>query len=394
MKAREHGKPKTPPAFLTNIALSIVDFLKKLQRKLIPPQTVLLNYAIGNIVINRSIYVAVELGIADQLKDGPKSIAQLAGETGGDADTLYRIMRTLTSEGIFKAKKNKHFETNNLGRHLQTDLEDSMYTFIKATGSDWANGFWDNILETARTGKDFYEKKYGMNFFDWLRNNSQAQRLFYEAMHGISATSDVPVVNAYDFSGFRTIADVGCGSGSQLLAILRAYPEIDGILFDLPSRVEALESEAGSRENKLNERLRYIPGDFFEFVPDGYDAYLMKSVLHDFDDEKAVEVLSNLSRAVPDDAILLIIENILKEDNNEPDFSKVLDVNFMTMMGGRVRTKNEYSHLLEKSGFRLQRVIPTGTPFSILEARPVLARGINFSTSRPAFVRDAGYAPG
>ncbi len=389
MKEKEPARPKTVPVFLVNIAMGIVDFLKKLQRKLMPPQTVLLNFAIGNIVINRSIYVAVELGIADLLKDGPKSIEKLAEETGADADTLYRIMRTLTSEGIFKAKKDKHFETNKLGKHLQTDIEDSMYDFIKAVGADWTNDIWGDIVKTAKTGKDFFENKYGMNFFDWLRNNSEAQRLFEKAMISISSISDAPVANAYDFSNFNTIVGIGGGNGNQVITILNAFPKLKGFLFDLPLKIERAESNSTFEGNG---RLQYIIGDFFESAPAGFDVYFMKSILRDFDDEKAVEILSNLNRAMRDDSTLLIVESVLKEDNNEPDFSKVLDINVMAMMGGRVRTITEYYKIIEKSGLELKRVIPTASPFCILEVKPVLIPGSNLGTmARRLLKRRAEY---
>lgn len=388
MNKTTSGKPKFLQAFFVNISIVIVDLLKKLQRKLMPPQTVLLNFAIGNTVINRSIYVAAELGIADLLKDGPKSIAQLSKETGADPDTLYRIMRTLTSEGIFKAKKNKYFETNTLGKHLQTDLEDSMYAFIKSTGADWANDIWADILKTAKTGKDFYKNKYGINFFEWLRTDNQARRLFSEGMANISSLSDIPVANAIDFSGFETIVDIGGDNGTQLKAILKAYPGVKGFLFDLPLTIANTKKEHGPIKG-----LQYISGDFFDSVPPGHDLYLMKAVLHDFDDEKAVEILLNISKAMRDDSTLLIVENVIKEDNNESDFSKILDINVMAMMGGRVRTLEEYTALIEASGLRLKRVIPTSSPFSILEVEQVLTPGVNLRTSRSPAERRTDYCP-
>lgn len=388
MNKTTSSKPKFLQAFFVNISIIIVDLLKKLQRKLMPPQTVLLNFAIGNTVINRSIYVAAELRIADLLKDGPKSITQLSEETGADADTLYRIMRTLTSEGIFKAKKNKYFETNTLGKHLQTDLEDSMYAFIKATGADWANDIWADILETAKTGKDFYKNKYGIHFFDWLRSDNQARRLFIEGMANISSISDTPVANAYDYSGFETIVDIGGDNGTQLKAILKLYPSVKGFLFDLPLTIENTKKEHGSIEG-----LQYISGDFFDSVPPGHDLYIMKAVLNDFDDEKTKEILLNISKAMRDDSILLIVENVIKEDNNESDFSKILDINVMAMMGGRVRTLEEYITILEESGLELKSVIPTSSPFSILEVTQVLTPGVNLRTSRSSTVRRTGYCP-
>jgi DNA-binding Lrp family transcriptional regulator len=388
MKKIASSKPKLLQTFLANISVIIVGLLSKLQRKLMPPQTVLLNFAIGNTVITRSIYVVVELGIADLLKDGPKNIKQLSKKTGADEDTLYRIMRTLTSEGIFKAKKNKYFETNLLGKHLQTDLEDSMYSFIKATGADWANDIWGDILKTAKTGKDFYENKYGMNFFDWLRRDAKARRLFTDGMTSISAISDIPVANAYDFSNFDTIVDIGGYNGSQLKTILEAYPGLKGFLFDLPLTIKNTKNK-----NSASERLHYAAGDFFDSVPPGHDLYIMKSVLHDFDDKNAIAILLNISKAMRNDSTLLIVENVIKEDNNESDFSKILDINVMAMMGGRVRTLGEYNMILEDSGLRLNRIIPTSSPYSILEVKQVLTPGLNLRTCRGSTARRTEYCP-
>ncbi len=371
---------------LATISLSIVDVLKKVERKLIPHQTVLLNFAVGNIVINRSIYVAVEFGIADLLKDGPKTIDQLADATGTNPDTLYRIMRTLASEGIFKAQRNKIFGPNELGRYLQTDVEDSLVAFIKSTGADWSNDIWGDILQTTKTGKGFYENKYGMNFFDWLRNNSTAQRLFTEGMANIASFSDSAVTMSYDFSPFESMVEVG-GSGSQIISILKNHSEMKGILYDQPQTLQK-----ARKDEEMKGRLEYIEGDFFEEIPPGHDAYLMKAILHDFDDQRAVELLEQLATAMRDDSTLLIIENLVKEDDNESDFGKILDVNVMAMMGGRVRTKEEYSQIIEAAGMELKRLISTGSPYSILEVKQVEIPGLKpGSASRSSVVRRSNF---
>jgi DNA-binding Lrp family transcriptional regulator len=362
---------KPVQVLLMNIAVGFVDFLGKLQTKLLPPQFVLLKYAIGNVVTNRSIYVAAELGIADLLKDGPKTIEQLAKETDTNADTLYRIMRTLTGAGIFKAKKNRLFETNNLGTHLRTDLEDSMVSFIKVAGSEWVNDIWGGLLKTTKTGKDFYENKYGMNFFEWLRDNSEAQRVFDEGMTSVSALSDIPVSKAYDFSSFKTLVDVGGGYGSQMITILNTCPHLKAFIYDLPLTIKIINEDNIIKQSDLDGKLECIAGDFFESVPAGYDAYFMKSILHDWEDEKAVKILTNCRKAMRNDSKLLIVENVLKDDENAPDFSKVLDINVLALMGGRVRTKTEYGQILDASGLKLTRVIPTASPFSIIEAKPI-----------------------
>lgn len=355
---------------LMNIALGVVDFLGKLRRGILPPQAVLLNYAIGYNVVNRSIYVAAELGIADLLKDGPKSIEQLAEESGANADSLLRIMRTLASEGIFKAKGKEEFATNRLGKQLQSDLEDSMCAFIKAAGANWANDVWNDVLKTAKTGKDYYENTYGENIFEWLKNNPEAQKVFDVGMTSTSAISDIPVAEAYDFSSFDSIVDLGGGYGGQILAILKANPKLKGVLFDLPLTIETVKKEKINEKSGLNGRLECIAGSFFESIPEGHDAYFMKNILHDWDDPHVVEILSNCRKAMRDDSTMLVVDNIIKEDYNEQDFNKLLDVSLLTMFGGRVRTRSEWSQLFEKSGLKLKKIIPTPSPFILLEAKP------------------------
>jgi hypothetical protein len=280
-------------------------------------------------------------------------------------------MRTLTSAGIFRAKKNRYFKTNKLGQHMQSDLEDSMYAFIKIMGENWITDIFQNLLQTTKTGKDFYENTYGQNFFEWLKNNEEAQTEFDVAMTNISAMSDAPVVEAYDFSKFKTLVDIGGGHGSQIVGILKSSPHLKGILFDLPSAIESLHKDEITKNITPAGRIEFKEGNFFESVPDGYDSYFMKSILHDWDDEKAVLILSNCRKAMRKDSLLIITEHILKEDDNIPDFGKVLDINVLALMGGRVRTKTEYNEIFEKAGLELKRIIPTLSPFVLLEVAPI-----------------------
>lgn len=367
----ESKAPKSPPVFLVNIANRIVEFLQRLQTKLLTPQVVLLNYVIGNVVIYRSVYVAAELKIADLLKHKPMTIDQLAKVTGTNSDSLLRIMRTLTSAGIFKAKKRGYFDTNRLGRYLQSDIEDSMYYFVKVTGSEWVTEIWSDLLETTKTGKDHYETKYGMDFFEWLRTNKDAQKLFNEGAGGISTISDKPIASAYAFSGFKTLIDLGGGKGSQIMTLLRTFPGLKCVLFELPLTIENIKKSGIHNKEEISGRLEYIAGDFLGSVPSGYDCYFMKSILHDFDDRDCIKILTNCREAIGNKATLLVVDHVMKEDYNVPDFSKVLDVNLAVLMGGKVRTKLEYANLLEKAAFELKREIFTASPFNILEARPV-----------------------
>lgn len=364
-------KPKAPPAFLVKIIMGFVDFLGKLQQKILPPQAVLLDQSVGGIVTHRCVYVAAELGIADLLKNGSKSIDQLAQETGTDTNALYRIMRTLCSVGIFKERKKRLFETNKLGKYLQSDLDDTIVHFIKVAGAEWLNVAWGSLMQTVKNGKDFYQNNQGINVFEWLRKRPKVQKQFDIGMTSVSALSDIPVTAAYNFSTFETIVDVGGGYGTQILTILNAFPKLKGILFELPYTIDSVKKDKVINQAIVERRLECIAGDFFISVPAGYDAYFMKSIIHDWDDEKAVKILTNCRKAMPENSTLLIVENIGKEDSNTGDFNKFLDIYMLALFGGVIRTSKECSQILKESGFELKRVIPTASIFTLLEAKPI-----------------------
>jgi predicted transcriptional regulator len=367
---KKSSKPKAPPIFLVKMIMGLLNFLEKFQRKLMPPEAILLGHAMRDVVVFRSVYVAAELKIADLLKDGPKSAEQLAKETDTNADALYRIMRTLSSIGIFKAKKGRQFELAKIGKHLQSGVEESMLFFVKICGSEFISNIWGDLLQSVKNGKSYYENNYNMSFFDWLEKNPERRKEFDVGMAGVSAYTDIPIAAGYDFSSFGTLADIGGGRGTQIVTILSAFPRLKGILFELPLTIGILEKENIVQQDGLDGRLKLVSGDFFKSVPPGCDAYFMKSIIHDWDDERSIKILSNCRRAMRQDSKLLLAEHIVRGDSNEPDFFKFLDVNILALIGGCVRTKEEYSRLLERSGFKLNRVVTTASPFFIIEAKP------------------------
>jgi hypothetical protein len=365
------SKSKVPPLFLVKMILRIVNFLGSVQKRLLPPPGILLDHTISDIVKVRCVYLAAELGIADLLKDGPKSIDQLANETGTNPDALYRLMRALSSIGIFKTNQRGQFETNRLGKNLQSDMVDTLSYFIKIAGSEWIHCIWGDMLQTLKNGKSFYKNNHGICFFDWLQKNPEAHKPFDKGMTSVSTLSDIPVIAAYDFSPFGTIVDVGGGYGSQIVTILKAFPKTKGVLHDLPSAIEVLNKEDFINQSGLTGRLECIGGDFLVSIPAGYDAYFVKSIFHDWDDENALKILSNCRKAMRGDSTLIIVECMIKYDNNTPEFGKFLDINVMALMDGRIRTREEFNSLFEKSGLQLKRILPTASIFSIIEAKPV-----------------------
>jgi hypothetical protein len=350
--------------------MGFVDFLEKLLSKILPPQAVLLNHTFKDIVANRCVYFAAEIGIANLLEDGPQPIEKLAEESGMNVDALYRVMRTLTTLGIFKERENRYFETNKPGKFLRHNAADSMASFIRVFGQPWLFAVWNDFERTVKNGKDYYENNHEENLFDWLRKNPQAQKIFDEGMTGASTLSDFPIISAYDFSCFDTIVDVGGGHGFILGILLGVIPQLKAVLFDLPLTIETVIENKIFEKKGLGERVECIGGDFFESVPTGYSAYLLKFILRDWEDKKAARILANCRKAMRDDSVLIIVENIAKDKKNKKDFSKLLDIALMSATGGRVRTLKESIKLLEDSGFKLKRAVPTASIFTILEAVP------------------------
>jgi len=227
---------------------------------------------------------------------------------------------------------------------------------------------WGAVQHTIITGQPALGHVLGMKMFDYLAQNHETGRVFDEAMTGLSVQVSQAVVAAYDFSGFKTIVDVAGGQGVLVAAILQAYPEMGGILFDMPSVVE------GSRKQLeavgIAGRSEVVAGDFFQFVPKGGDCYILSSVIHDWDDEQSLRILRHCRSAMDQGSRLLLVECIVP-DSPEPVFSKLLDLQMLVMTGGRERTEHQFKDLLATAKFRLTSIIPTAVPECIVEALAV-----------------------
>jgi len=223
---------------------------------------------------------------------------------------------------------------------------------------------WGNLLYSVQSGKTAFDHIYGKPIFEHLSENPESAAIFDQAMTSVHGRETGPLVEAYDFSDIKTIADIGGGNGTLIAAVLDRHPGMNGILFDLPHVVEravpALE-EAG-----LSQRCQTASGDFFESVPVGADVYLMRHIIHDWDDDKAVKILTNCCNALPAGGKVLIAESVVEPGNN-PSFAKLLDLTMMVLPGGKERTADEYRELLESAGFQLSRIVPTDSDLSIVE---------------------------
>ena len=315
---------------------------------------------------SQAVYVAAELGIADLLKDGPRSIADLAAATQTHADSLFRLLRALASIGVFSETSPKTFALTPLAEGLRSDLPQSQRALARMMGAEQYQA-WGDLLYSVQTGNKAFDRMFGKPIFDWLAEHPDKAEIFDGAMSGIHGRETGAVIDAYDFSGIRVLADVGGGNGSNLIAILQANPQLRGMLFDLPhvvARARPHFEDAG-----VADRCTLQGGSFFESVPAGADAYLMRHIIHDWDDELSRTILRNVRKVIPAHGKLLIVEAVIPP-GNDPFPIKFLDLTMLTIPGGKERTREEYETLFRESGFSLARIVPTATDMSVIEARP------------------------
>jgi len=330
----------------------------------LPPEAVLPQMIMGGLM-QKSIWVAAKLGIADLIAEKPRAAEELAAATDAHAPSLYRVLRFLAMAGVFAENSDGEFELTPIAELLRSDTPNSMRDYAIMMGEDWIWQAYGELMHTIKTGEIAHDKVQGMSSFEYYAQNEEVGKIFNRAMTNLSLLSAPAIVEAYDFSDINKLVDIAGGHGLLLAAILKANPHLQGVLFDLPFVIEGagelLESEG------VAARTEKVSGDFFESVPAGADAYLMKHIIHDWNDEQSVKILQNIRRAMNDDGKVLLAEMVVPE-GNEPSPAKGLDLVMLTIEGGKERTEKEYQELLEAAGLRLTRVIPTRSPFSIIEA--------------------------
>ncbi len=320
--------------------------------------------------LSQAIYVAAKLGIADLLKDGPQSCVGLAASTGSDAPSLFRLMRALSSVGIFSQLDRDRFALSRLAESLQTEVHGSLRAMVITIGEIHYQAC-GNLLHSVRTGSPAFNNVFGASLFDYLQQNVDAADAFNQAMANVSSMLAYAVLMAYNFAGISCIVDVGGGQGNLLEKILQFNPDTRGTVFDTASTIERAKQQQG--DNAWTRRCSYVAGDFFASVPQGADAYILCGVIHDWDDSRAITILRNCRRAMADKARLLLVDMVMP-DTDARSFSKLLDLNMLAMTGGRERTKAEYRALLDAADYKLTRIIPTMAPQSVIEAVPIVCR--------------------
>jgi ubiquinone/menaquinone biosynthesis C-methylase UbiE len=324
-----------------------------------------LDQMISGYWISQAIYAAAKFGIADHLNDGPKTVQELAGATATNPDALHRLLRALASVGIFAEGESRRFSLTPLAEPLRSDVAGSKRALALMMGDEQFRA-WAEIEYSIRTGKIAFDKAYGKPVFDYLAEHPDKARIFDAAMVGIHGRESNAVLNAYDFSGIGVVADIGGGNGSQITAILEQHTRMNGILYDLPHVIERAKDRIQAAG--VQDRCKLVAGSFFEAVPEGADAYILRHIIHDWDEEKCLTILHNCHRAMRPASKLLVIESVIPP-GNEPFLGKFLDLHMLLIPGGKERTENEYRELFERAGFMLTRVVPTGTEVSIVEGK-------------------------
>ena len=313
--------------------------------------------------ITQLIYVAAKLGIADLLAEGPKTAAELAVRTGASVDRLHRVMRTLASVGVFADAGTLGFALTPVAEPLQSDHPASARPMALFLGEQ-SYPCWSELLHGVMTGETPAERVYGMTHFEFLQQHPEASAVFDSTMSVMSRRAVDGVVSAYDFSDARMVVDVGGGQGILIAGILLANPKLRGILFDQPNVVAG--AEAALSAAGVAERCERVGGDFFAELPSGGDCYLLRNVIHDWDDAPAAAILRNCVRAMATNAKVLVVESIIEAGDATPA-SLFLDLQMLVMNGGRERTADEFRALYAAAGLQLERIIPITSDTRIVE---------------------------
>lgn len=332
--------------------------------KEVPPSAAILQIIIG-FWMSRAVGIIAKLGIPDLLKDGAKTAEELAAATETHGPSLFRVLRALVSTGVLRNEDGR-FALTPLSETLVTDAPGSLRWFVVSELGQEHYPAWGNLMHSVKTGEIAFDSLYGMDIWQYFEKNPDDAAVFNDSMSGTSTAVNDAITSRYDFSAFGTLVDVGGGHGGLITGILKKNPRLKAILFDAPEVIE------GSRKKiyaaGIGDRCEMVSGNFFESVPAGGDAYIMKWIIHDWDDDRSIQILRNCREHMSPDSRLILVDCVVPE-NDDPDFSKFFDLNMLVMTGGKERTETEFRELLQKAGFRLLRIIPTDLPPSIIEAQ-------------------------
>jgi hypothetical protein len=321
--------------------------------------------------VSRAIHVAAKLRVADLLADGPLDAGTLAQKAGAHPDALFRLLRALAAVGVFSQQDGGRFGLTSLSEALRSDAPGSLYDYVMMLGSAESWQAWQHMEDAVTTGTPAFDHAFGMPIFEYFAKNPALGRIFDKAMRSRSAADHDAVLAAYDFSQAAHIVDVGGGEGTFLSAVLKSAPRAKGTLLERPQAAAAARTAIAASD--VAGRVDILAGDFFSSVPAGADLYLIKQVVHDWNDEQATSILARCREAMTEKSRLLILELLIGAETT-PLFANMLDLMMLVSTGGRERTLAEYRQLARKAGLQVTRVIPTRVPLTIIEAVPSLTR--------------------
>jgi O-methyltransferase domain/Dimerisation domain len=355
---------RMPPVRLARAVESVRSALLRVTSKMLPPAPSVLDMTMG-FATAQTILAAVKLGIADVLAAGPLTAADIAERIDADPVATHRLLRALAMQSIFSQRRDGRFQMTSLAQALRSDSPTSIRPLLLMLGHPLYWEHWGCLAESVRSGRASIETSYGVPFFRLLDSEPEVAQVFNDAMTCASAMTIPPILAAWDFAAVNTVVDVGGGNGQLLAAVLASVPGAHGILFEqesLESRARTLFESAG-----VADRVSFHVGSFFDTAPTGGDVYLLKHVIHDWDDDRAADILRTVRNSMSPTSSLLLIECVIPL-RNKPHFGKYLDLDMLIFAGGKERTEREFSDLLRDNGFTLKRVLPTVAHVSIIEA--------------------------
>jgi O-methyltransferase domain/Dimerisation domain len=317
--------------------------------------------------VTQAIHAAVDLGIPDLLAGGERTADDLAEASGADPSALYRLLRALASLGVLHEAEGRRFSLTALGEPLRGDVPGSLRGWVRLTGRDHVWRSWGNLANALRSGENSFRQLHGAGVFEWRADHPEESAIFDAAMMSLTSAANAAILAAYDFGRFGTIVDIGGGNGTLLASILDAHPSARGILFDQAHVVSG--AEPILRAAGVIDRCDVVAGTFFEAVPEGGDAYVLKSIIHDWEDEESVEILSACREAMAARSVVLLVERDLGAPNENPA-AKLSDLNMFVMPGGRERSDDEYAALFAQAGLRHSSTTPAANGYAVIEAAP------------------------
>ncbi|MEP5153384.1 methyltransferase [Planktotalea sp.] len=328
------------------------------------PRLALMKIALGG-WLSQATYAAAKLGLVEIIGDGALTPHEIAGKAGTDPDVSYRLLRALASVGLFVEDEDGRFSVTPVGECLSGERPDSLLPLVTMMGEEF-HKVWGDIVPSIQTGEPAFPRVFGESFFEFLQDHNSSGTNFDACMATLHGAEADHVVDTFDFSPYRKIADIGGGKGSLLCTILRRHEEAEGILYDLPEVIERAKVFVG--DAGMSERCTLIPGSFFETVPDDADLYVLRHIIHDWDDAKSVQILKNCAAKMKPGAKLLIIDCVIPAGNDWFP-GKFIDLHMLLLAGGKERTGVEFGDVLKKAGLNMKQILPTPIPrVSIVEA--------------------------